>query len=147
MTTRRSSSAGPDPIRNDRRRAKREHNFPPGTACIHCGNSENIVLVKPGRHLIEGHHTDGATNDNELVAPECLNCHAIDTEAQRVAGIDLSHRPRSVLEQLAAGLRSRAAFHRSLAEAHERDGEQLAALALRLDDLCPQWRELPEAER
>lgn len=99
------------------------------------------------RSLLDAHHPSGDVNDPDFVVPLCKNCHAIESARELDAGIDLRHRTRTVLELAAGAARSRAVFHRGLADAEERNADELATLEERLDRRYPKWRDLPEAHR
>lgn len=147
MSGRRLAGSEPDPISNDRRRARRRHLFPPGTACGLCGETAPEALVEGGRDAIEAHHVSGETNDPGLMVALCRNCHAVVTERARDAEIDLRHRERDVLERQAGASLSDAVFLRALADAMEQRAAQLTALRDGLDRRYPKWHSLPEAWR
>jgi hypothetical protein len=139
---------GPDPIRNDRRRTRRQQKLPPDAACTFCGWKTLDELLRLGRTLVEQDHVDGHANNPDLTAPECPNCHAVHGEGQRRAGAILTHDDdRSRLEIQADAFRSRAAFHRQLAETEEQQARELDLLAAALDRVAAGWRDLPEARK
>ena len=141
-----SMRTGPDPIGNDRRRARRKRRLPADAACAFCGWQTPDALLRAGRNLVEQDHVDGDANTPDFVAPLCPACHAVRSEGQRRLGVDLRHDDeRSLLERRAAALRSRAAFHRDLATTEEDDAGRIEAFVARLDRECPDWREWPEA--
>ncbi len=142
-----SRRAGPNPIANDRRRARKRSKLPPDAACILCGITAPEVLIPVLRSFIDGDHVSGDANDPDLVVPLCKNCHAIRTAHQHDEGVDLSHTgDRSVLTRQAGARQSRAALFRDLAEAEEREAVQRIALEEALDHKDPSWRDLPEAK-
>jgi hypothetical protein len=141
------SSRGPDPIRNDRRRARRLAKLPADAVCAVCGWRSPDALLRTGKNLLERDHTDGDANNPNLVAPACPNCHSVHSEGQRRLGVNLTHdEERSVLERHADALRSRAAFYLQLADNDQREAERLDALATAFDEKDPDWRLLPEAK-
>jgi hypothetical protein len=139
-------TSGPDPIGTALRRARRRQQLPPDAACVFCGWQTPDMLLRADTRLIEGDHVDGDANNPELVAPACPNCHAVRSEGQRRLGINLLHDDeRNGLERMAAARRSRAVFFRQLAASEQKEAARLEALAARLDQECPDWREWPEA--
>ncbi len=129
-----------DPIANDARKAARRYRFP-GAACVLCGESDPDVLVAGRRVLIELHHVAGAANDAAAVVPLCRNCHAVATERQRDAGVDLTRREdRHLLERLEAALRSLGTFLALLAERCLAWADGVAAVVSGLDTAMPGWR-------
>jgi hypothetical protein len=139
--------SGADPIANDRRRARKRYEIPPDAACALCGVTTPEALARVNRKVLDGHHVSAETNDPDLFVPLCKNCHAVVTAAQLDAGVDLEHRPRTVLEREAGAARSEAVLFRAFADARERRADQLSVLEHRLDRRYPKWRELPEAQR
>src|SRR5271165_6870425 len=81
----------PNPIQNEVRRARRVRRLAPGAACCLCGETEPAALRmetvrRSTLRLLDAHHPLGEANDEELVLPLCLNCHAKATAAQQDAG-------------------------------------------------------------
>jgi len=116
-----------DPIRNDRRRARRTRRLGEGAACLLCGYHRNTRgLRKVSRHFLEEHHILGWVSDETLTAWLCRNCHYEVTDDQFTHGVDLNPAPgRSVQEEVSDRLR---AFGPLLAEMAQRltdDGYRL----------------------
>ncbi|MFN0153441.1 MAG: hypothetical protein ACKVUT_03600 [Gaiella sp.] len=130
----------PDPIKNDRRSARRRQMFPPGTACAICGDTTPEALVRARRPLIEAHHVSARAIDASLLVPLCCKCHLFVTAGQLDAALDFSHGNRSALERAAGALRSQAVFNRALADAQERHADELLTLLDVLDRRYPTWR-------
>ncbi len=124
-----------DPLGNDLRKAIRARRLPRGEVCA-CGENRPETL--------EVHHPAGSANALDLVIVRCKNCHAVDTEAQRDVGADLSHRPdRTILEVVEACLLSLAAFFEALVDHFCEWASWIRAVIQALDDGSPGWRQLP----
>jgi len=140
----------PNPIGNDARRARRARQLPPDAACLTCGITNPVVLRLDGTSkpvlLSEEHHIAGWQVDNDLVAAQCHNCHAIRHEQLRDRGIDLRHRTPNGLEQLLTWLVGVAEFLQALVKSAFRFATWLAAFIPALDQAFPEWRQLPEAQ-
>jgi hypothetical protein len=137
----------PDPIANDRRRARKRRALPPDAACIFCGERNPDALQAVRRTLLEAHHAAGEVNDPVLVASLCKTHHAIVSALGWDAALDLTHRPLSVLARAAGALHSLAVFLQALAEALLRFARDLLRLEEALDRRYPSWRKLAEADR
>ena len=129
-----------DPIKNDRRGARRERRLGEDAACILCGYRTPAGLRRVDRAFLEEHHLLGRVHDNALTAPLCLNCHAEVTEDQRLHGVDLESGAQLTPEQQVQ------AALLSLGPLLGRIGEALTANAYKLDQ--PATSPLPsEPER
>lgn len=127
-----------DPARNEIRKARRSHRLPPAATCM-CGEDRPVAL--------EMHHPTGDANAPDLLTPRCKNCHAVDTEAHRDAGVNLFHHPdRTLLERLEAALRGLGEFLRSLAGQMEAWAAFIASMVRALDTRLAGWREWPEVQ-
>lgn len=137
-----------NPIQNATRKAKRIRKIGPDAVCVLCGETRPEVLIRvPWSFLHQNHHVVGEANDAKLTAVLCLNCHAKETELQRLHGVNLYRdRMRTLPEILVSILRAVAAFLHSLADRFEDWAERLAAFIAALDAHFPEWRELPEAK-
>lgn len=133
-----------NPITAASRRERRTQRFGTGNACVRCGVSEPRVLVPIRRRLLEAHHACGRAHDNELTVPVCRNCHALLTEAQLAAGVQLEP-PPTLLHQVAAALASLFSLLHELSERGLDWVRGLEALANDLDSTYPDWRDLPSA--
>lgn len=104
-----------------------------GAVCTGCGESDPTVLVK--------HHAALRSNDADLVADRCQNCHYRSHETLRDFGV--SDRPpddRHPLERLQAWLMAVAAFLANLVDALVRMADLLAAHVSAMDARSPDWR-------
>jgi hypothetical protein len=144
---RQTRRAGPDPIANDRRRARKLHRLPADAACTFCGERNPDALVAVKRSVLDGHHAVGEAHDPRLIVVLCKSHHAIVTALGWDAALDLSHEPRSVLARTAGALESLAVFLQALVEAILRFAAELVALESALDRRYPTWRRLAEADR
>jgi len=139
----------PNPIGNDARTARRARQLPADAACLTCGITNPVVLIAGGRtkpvSLVEEHHIAGWQVDNDLVAAQCLNCHAIRHEQLRSRGVNLRHPTLTVLEQQHRWLTAVGEFQHDLGDSAQRQATQLAALVGALDQDHASWRGLPEA--
>jgi hypothetical protein len=136
---------GPDPIRNDRRRARKQATLPPDAACVLCGISNPTNLLQVRRSLLHHHHVPGRVYADELTVPLCQNCHAVETQAQHDLAVDLRGAAR-LPERLVSVLRALGVFFQRLGARLLVWADQLAALVAALDRDCPGWRALPEAQ-
>jgi hypothetical protein len=163
-----------DPIKNDKRRARRERNFGGEKSCGFCGHTQGDVLeqIEPekflemiekarsglpiilckshvnalvGKSVVEAHHVATHANLPTLTFPLCGNHHAIESEAQRVAGIEMRRR-HTLLERCVSIFYAWVQFLRSWTDALIELAELLIKLIKGLDDRCPEWRELEEAK-
>jgi hypothetical protein len=138
---------GPDPIANQRRKARRQAKLPPDAACVLCGQTTPEGLRLHERRLLEQHHVLGDANASELTVPLCLNCHAIETEAMRDGGVELRHgQERQLPDVLVSVLRSLGRFFTMLGQRLLEWADQLTALVGALDREHPGWRQMPEAQ-
>lgn len=137
----------PNPIANDRRRARKRHQLPEDAACAFCGERNPDALRPFRRTTTEAHHPAGEANDPDLVVALCMTHHAIVTALGWDAALDLTRRPVTVLARAAGALQSLAVFLQALAEALLRLARELLALEAGLDRRLPSWRKLPEAGR
>jgi hypothetical protein len=127
-----------DPARNEIRKARRSYSLPPNPTCT-CGESRPEAF--------DMHHPCGEANAPDFVVPRCKNCHAVDGEDHRDAGVNLLHSPdRTALERLQAALHGLIEFLRRLADQLERWAEFVGALVRALDDRLTGWREWPEMQ-
>jgi hypothetical protein len=132
----------PDSVGSEVRKARRERRLGARAACVLCRFSDPAALHRVDRSLLERHHVLGRVHAEEVTLPLCRNCHALETERMRDAGIPLDHERRHLLETLEAVLLGLATFLRSLAAALERYGSDLAALIAQLDQGIPSWRDI-----
>lgn len=123
-----------DPIKTEKRRAKRELMVGRDQACASCGISDLFALRR-----FEEHHAAGKAHDPNLTVVLCLNCHALATEAQRQEGVDLTQQLNPI-EVAAQALKSLLAFFRLLCDGFERFIEGLSNEVARLDREHPSWR-------
>lgn len=133
-----------NPIQTAARRANRARRLPPDAACARCGVTTTAALMGAPRSLLETHHVCGRANDAALTVPLCRNCHAVLTESQRTAGVDLTP-PPTRLHQLAAFLTALAAVLCDLAKRLMAAATRLTSLTGELDAAYPAWRSLPSA--
>jgi hypothetical protein len=102
-----------------------------------------VALVRVERSLLEDHHPLGRKHGPGVTMLICRNCHAVETERMRDAGIPLdSDDERSVVEVVEIVLRAAAILFRSLAEAFEQFADRLHRLIAELDRNVPGWREV-----
>jgi len=137
----------PNPIANDRRRARKRLELATDASCMFCGERNPDALQALRRTILEAHHAAGEVNDPDLVGPLCKTHHAIVTALGWDAALDLTHRPLSVLARAAGALQSLAVFLQALAEALLRFARELLMLEAALDRRYTSWRKLPEAAR
>lgn len=124
-----------DPMKTEKRRAKRELMIGRDQACALCGVSELFALMR-----FDEHHAAAKAHDPNLTVVLCLNCHARATETQRQEGVRF--KPQSTLiETVIAGLTSILAFFRDLCDGLERFVEMLRESVRRLDAEHPDWRD------
>ena len=146
----------PDPIANDARRARRARRLPRDARCLTCGTDNPVVLttttgtgagkaVVKSSERVEEHHIAGWQVDNDLVAAQCLNCHAVRHENLRDLGVDLYKPGTNVLEQLLTWLAGIGEFLHGLGESAHRLATQLQGLLDALDQTHTDWRQLPQA--
>jgi hypothetical protein len=131
----------PDPIGNEVRKVRRARRL--GTAvCFLCGFADPVALVRANRTLLERHHPLAIAHAPAATVPLCRNCHALETERMRDAGIPLMKDNLSDLDVIEAVLRAQSVFLRDEADAW---AGFAADLRRRIDDLdCrdPKWRDL-----
>lgn len=133
-----------NPITSASRRTRRAQRFGTDGACARCGVSEPRVLVPIRKRLLEAHHVCGRAHDDELTVPVCRNCHALLTDAQLAAGVQLEP-PPTILHQVAAALASLFSLLHELSERGLDWVRQLELLATDLDSTYPGWRDLRSA--
>jgi hypothetical protein len=137
--------AEPDPIKNDRRRARRQAALPADARCLLCPESAPEALLMVDRSLLEAHHPLGEGIAPELTVPLCRNCHAAQTEAQLAVGVELHRSERSLLATVASVACALGVFLQALAERLLAWAQQLRQLESTLDQRFASWRDLPEA--
>jgi hypothetical protein len=137
--------AQPDPIKNDRRRARRQAALPADACCVLCPESAPEALMMVDRSLLEAHHPLGEGIAPELTVPLCRNCHAAQTEAQTAVGVELRRNERSLLGTIASVACALGVFLQALAERLLAWGQQLVELESALDRNFADWRQFPEA--
>jgi hypothetical protein len=137
--------AEPDPIKNDRRRARKTAKLPPGATCLLCAEESPEKLQQVGRSVLEAHHVLGEGIAPELTVVLCRNCHAEQTQRQLDAGVELRWQRRTVLETAASVLVALGAFLLALGGWLLDLGHHVEALVAGLDRDHPGWRELSEA--
>jgi hypothetical protein len=137
----------PDPIGNDARRERRRRGLPEEAACVICGETDPVALVKAPQSLMERHHLGGEANDPDLTVVLCLTHHRVQTNDQAGAGVDLTRaRERTVLESLISVLNGLALFFHALAHSLNTWAEKVGSLVAQLDASDPKWRDLPAAQ-
>jgi hypothetical protein len=138
-----SELAPPDPIGDDRRRARRRAALPPDPQCALCSLTDPDALKRVP--LFELHHVVGVAADADLMVVLCRNCHACQTGLQHdydaLPPTGRTARPDSMLETIARALRSLAVFIHDLAHTLTRYAAMLMALTVRLDADVPDWRD------
>jgi hypothetical protein len=129
-----------DPIKSQARRSRRRRQFPPNAACVDCGECTPEVLARMNRSMLEADHPLGEAIAPGVVLPRCGNCHALNTERQRSAGVELER------ERLTDGLRRAIAWLTAVALCFEQlaksaldIAEQLRRLLAFLDARMPGW--------
>jgi hypothetical protein len=137
--------AQPDPIKNDRRRARKQLKLPADAVCVLCGETTPAVLLRVERTVLDGHHPLGEGIAPELTVPLCRNCHAVQTQAQLDVGVALRRQRRALPEVVASVLCALGVFLKALGDRLLRWGKQLNDLVSAFDRDLPGWRELPEA--
>jgi hypothetical protein len=135
----------PDPIGNAVRKARLERRLGPNAVCVLCGFADLAALVLVHRTFLEKHHVFAVAHVPGATVPLCRNCHAIQTERMRDAGIPLTDNDRSTLEVLEAVLRANAIFQRAQADAWESFADDTRRLIDDLDERDPGWRDLERA--
>ena len=138
----------PNPIANDARRARRARRLPPDARCLFCGQ-DNPVVLSPAKaklpdSVLEEHHVVGWRVDEDLTAVVCANCHLLNHELLRTAGVDLKRPSKNLLEQLLTWLTAIGTFLHALADSAHHLAARLGALLTALDHHQPTWRTLPE---
>jgi hypothetical protein len=138
----------PNPIANDARRARRARRLPADARCLLCGQ-DNPVVLSPAKgklpdSVLEEHHIVGWRIDEDLTAVVCANCHLLNHELLRTAGVDLKRPSKNLLEQLLTWLTAISAFLRALADSAHALAVRLRTLIATLDNHQPTWRNLPE---
>lgn len=141
----------PDPIRADRRRARRDRRVPPDAACVLCLTSDPEILIEVDRSLLEADHAMTAAVAPGVTVWLCRNCHAIRTAAQHdhraVATPGSARAESSGLEDLSRGLRSLGMLLHDLAHVLVVFADWLLAFATGQDTFAPGWRDQPWAAR
>lgn len=132
-----------DPIRSDARVAKRRRQFPAGTACCICGETDLDCLVTP-RSIIESHHVLGSASDDAMRAPLCQNCHHRVTAGQWDSGVFDDLPDATVLHRAARMIDSLASMLTAVVDGLRRITELFRALIVGLDRDSPGWRSIPE---
>lgn len=128
-----------NPIKNDRRAAKREQRQGQDAACARCGMTTPEALRLVNKSWLERHHVAGRAHDAAFTVPLCLNCHRIATEGQLRAGVSLE--PQATLpERLLQWLRSVADFLCLLTASVDQFAERLVGIIAGLDRDYPDWR-------
>jgi hypothetical protein len=135
----------PDPIANNRRKARRAAKLPPDAACVLCGETTPEALLRVGRTVLDGHHVPGEAVAPDVVVPLCRNCHAVETEHMRDLGVELRRTKRTVPETLVSVLAALGGFLLTLGRALVAWSNELSHLVGALDSNYPDWRQLPEA--
>jgi len=135
-----------DAIRNAARKSRRTSKVPPGTTCFLCGESDPEVLIKVGRTMLDFHHFAGEASDPDLGGFLCPTCHRKRQIELTNAGVELTRRPRNLLEVIAAVLTGVGQTLKAVGEHLLAYSEQLWSCVAALDESCPQWRTLPEAQ-
>jgi hypothetical protein len=139
----------PDPIRADRRRARRRAALPLDAACLVCGIRDPDVLLRVGGSLLEDHHVLGRAVAPELTVVLCRNCHAMQTAGQHdhaaLPPLGAAAVSDSVLERVARGLISLAVFLHELAHTLHGLASQLLVFVRQLDMTVPGWRDWDSA--
>ena len=138
-----------DPISSDARRARRFRELKLDVECFHCGlRAPEALLSYWGRHVLEVHHVAGRRIDPTLGVTLCLNCHAIATEGQAAAGVELGEpAKRSDLRRATSFFAAVAEHFRMVAESVDRQVGELRGFLAFLDDQHPGWREAYAAWR
>lgn len=138
----------PNPIANDSRRARRARRLPADARCLLCHEGNPVVLShakgKLPDSVLEEHHPVGWRIDEDLTAVVCANCHLLNHELLRTAGVDLKRPSTNLLEQLLTWLTAIGAFLHALADSAHALATRLRALLTALDHHQPDWRTLPE---
>jgi hypothetical protein len=135
-----------DPIRDAARTTRRRHKVPPGAACLLCAEKDPDCLIAVARTILEAHHIFGVGTlpDTVWLCPTChrkLHVWLLD------AGLDFSHpAERILLEVIRIVLVASAVVFRTLADTYQWLAERLAAFIASLDNHCPTWRAIPEAQ-
>jgi hypothetical protein len=139
----------PDPIRADRRRARRRASLAVDAACLLCGVRDIDALLPAGRSLLEDHHVLGRAAAPELTVVLCRNCHAIQTARQHDHGalppLGKGVASDSVLERVARGLISLSVFLHELAHTLQLLASQVLVFVRQLDGAVPGWRDWESA--
>ncbi len=138
-------STEPNPLATASRAARRTRKLGPDAVCITCGIANPVVLRADGRDkpvpLIQEHHIAGWRVDNDLVAPQCLNCHAIRHEQLRQRGVDLKHPSSNPLDQLLTWLISVSEFQTCLGAQGNERALRVRELSHWLDAHAPGWQD------
>jgi hypothetical protein len=114
-------------------------------ACAVCGESDQNVLRRPTRRLVEFHHLAGVANDAELGVFLCLTHHELCSELMR-DGFPLRHgERRALLERLVAVLRGLAIFFGLANQVLDSIADDLVEQISALDDVYSGWRDLDES--
>jgi len=101
---------------------------------------------RPDALILDCHHVGLVTNDPNVSAVICANCHRVVQESLRRAGVvEWAPVPDTFVERGAEMLRGEADFLFLLAESRRAMATRVEAMVHRLDRELPGWREWPEA--
>jgi hypothetical protein len=134
----------PDVVASTTRDQQRRRRLPEGAACIVCGESDPVLLTMKGvRRVLEANHVAGRDNDKKLIAPYCLNHHAIMTARQLDVGLFEDGPAPTILERIERIFLSMGIFFEQLTEACFRWAAQITQVMAVLDAYVTGWRTLP----
>lgn len=112
--------------------------------CIGCGLSNPTQLIAKRRSLLEGHHVLGVQHAPDVVAPVCLNCHALFSAGQVDDGVPLQWQS-TLPERIRAILLALASFLRVLVAFLCGQAERISGFVAGLDSTSTDWRGAPWA--
>jgi hypothetical protein len=137
----------PDPIGNDLRRERGRRRLPEGAACVVCGETDPVALLKLRRSVLALHHPGGEANDPNLTVVLCLTHHRIQSSDQPGAGVELERNSRRAeIEKHISMLRGLALLFHTLALSMGAWADKLAAHVEDLDANYPGWRDPGKAK-
>lgn len=129
-----------DPVRNQVRKARKEHRLGEDAKCFLCPEKDNVVLGRYPWSLLQEHHLFGRNHDPETTVILCQNCHVKETAAQLDAGVDLREKDLFI-ESLPEMMRSLQVFLQTVVDKLGEWADGVTDFLNKLDKQYQGWRE------